>query len=57
MSITYSEVGSLALVIQHAMRMLHIVSSILPRSTLFLHIISKTEIFSGKKLLNAKCVF
>jgi len=40
MSITYSECVFLALAIQRKMRMRHIVVCDLPRSTLFLHIIS-----------------
>jgi len=39
-SITYSECVSVALGIQHAMRMRHIVICDLPRSTVFFHIIS-----------------
>jgi len=38
-SITYSLCVSVALVIQHAMRMRHIVICGLPRSTIFSHII------------------
>jgi hypothetical protein len=40
MSIVYSESVSAALVIQHAMRIRHIVACALPRSTIFFHIIS-----------------
>jgi len=42
MSISYPECVFVALVVQHAMRMRHIVICSLPRSTIFFHIISQT---------------
>jgi hypothetical protein len=54
---TYSECVPIALVIQHAMHMRHIVICGLPVSTIFSHIISQTAGLSAKKLLNTKCVF
>jgi hypothetical protein len=56
-SITYFECVSLALVIQHRMRMRRFVICGLSGSTTFFHIISDTEPFSKKGLLNTKCVF
>ena len=47
----------LALVIQHAMRMRHIVICGLPLSTIFFHIyLGNVTVFEKKKLLNTKCV-
>jgi len=45
-----------ALGVQHAMRMCHVVIFGLPRSTVFFHIVINDTIFE-KKVLNAKCVF
>jgi hypothetical protein len=48
---------SVALGIQHAMRMRHIVISDMPGSTEIFHILSQKARFSKKKkLLNTKCV-
>ena len=56
-SITQPVCVCVALGIQHAMRMRHIVICGLPGSTIFFfQIISKTARFS-KNLLNTKCVF
>jgi len=56
-SITYSECVIVALGIQHAKRMLHIIICSLTSSTIpFTHYLIKGMIF-GKKLLNIKCVF
>ena len=44
------------LLIQYATRMRHI-ACVLAGSTIFFDIISQTTLFSGKKLLNIKCVF
>ena len=55
--ITYCECVFVALRIQHAMRMCHIVFCGLPGSTLFFYIILQTTRFSKKnKLLSIKCV-
>jgi len=56
--VTYSEYVFVALSIQHAMRMRHIVICGLSDPDIFLHIISKRQDFRGEntKLLNRKCV-
>jgi hypothetical protein len=47
-----------ALGIQHAMRMRHIITCGLPSSTIFFpHYLINDTIFGGKKLLNTKGVF
>jgi len=57
-SITYSECASVALGIQHAMRMRHTIICDLPRSTIFFpHYLMNGTIFGEKKLLNVKFVF
>ena len=56
-SITYSECVFVALVIQHAMRISHIVICGLSDSKIFLQIISQTARFSWKKVIEHKmCV-
>ena len=52
-----SECVSVALPIQHGMRMSRIVICSLSGSTIFFHIISYTAQFSGKNLLTVKCLF
>ena len=55
--IAYAECVFVALGIQHAMCMRHIVICALPRSTTFFHIISQTVRFSEKKVIDHKmCV-
>ena len=57
MSVTQSECVFLALGIQHAMRMHHMINCGPPRSTTFFHTVSYKAGFSKKKLINTKCVF
>ena len=53
--ITYSELVSVALVIQHSKRMRLIMSSVTcPAVTTFFRIISYTKRLSGEKILNIK---
>jgi hypothetical protein len=49
MSITQPECVFVALVIQHAMRIRHIVICDLPRSTVFFHTILQTSLLKKKK--------
>jgi len=57
-SITQSECMFVALGIQRAMCLCHVVIRGLPPSKIFFHIISKKDkIYEKKKLLNTKCVF
>ena len=53
-SVTYSEYVFAALVIQHAMRMCHIVICGLSGSTIFFYVISQMERFSKKKKIEHK---
>jgi hypothetical protein len=55
-SITYSECVFVALSIQHAKRMRHIVICGLSGSTKFIHIISLKPWFSEKSIHHKKCV-
>jgi len=55
-SITYPECVFVALDVQHAKRVSHIVICGLPGSTIFFHIISLEPRFSKKLLLDVKCV-
>jgi hypothetical protein len=54
---TYSESMFVALGIQHAMRMRHVVICGLLGCTVVFYIISQTAKFSKKMSLNTKCVF
>jgi len=56
MSITYSECVSVALGIQHAMRMHHMVVCPAPLYGIYPNYLINGTIF-GKRLLNTKCVF
>jgi len=56
-SITYSVCVFVTLGIQHATRVRHILVYCLSASRILLHVFSQTARFSGKKLLNIKCVF
>jgi hypothetical protein len=56
-SITQPEHVIVALGIQHAMRMRHVVIRDLPCCTILFHIITLTARFLEKKRLNTKCVF
>jgi len=55
-NITYSECVFVALGIQHAIHMSHIVTCGLPHSTIFFQLSETRHVFR-KKLLNTKCVF
>jgi len=59
-SITYAECVSVAMSVQHAMQMHHIVPSDMSGSTIFFHIISYTvngKIFGEKKSYRIQNVF
>jgi hypothetical protein len=55
-SITHSECVSIALGIQHAMRVRHIVICCLSAPTIFFDVTSQTTQFSKNKLLNIQCI-
>jgi len=57
-NITYSECVSVALGIQHPVRVRHVVICVLSESIILLHIILLNgTIFEKKNILNVKCVF
>jgi hypothetical protein len=56
-NITYSECVSVALVIQHAMRMRHVATRVLPRSTVFFpHYLINGTIFEKQIIEHKMCI-